>query len=96
MEKLEYFAKVMKVVTSLMDVTEQDILGKSRVMEVVDARWMVIHFLHEEGYSTRRISHLLCHPERTINNAIEQYDDRVKYSPNKLGNIVAIARQQLL
>ena len=96
MERLEYFAKVMKVVTELMGVTEEEVLGKSKVMDVVDARWMAIQFLHEKGYSTRQISHLMNHPERTINHALEQFEDRATYSPNKLGNIAAIARQQLL
>lgn len=86
----------MKVVTELMDVTDQDVLGKSRVQEVVDARWMVIYLMKEKGYSTKQIMTLMCHPERTINHAISNFEDRVKYSYNGLGNTLAIARQQLL
>ena len=44
MGKVEDFSKVIKVVTELMDVTDQDILGHSRKQEVVDARWMVMYF----------------------------------------------------
>lgn len=95
MDKIEYFSKVIKVVTELMEVTDQDILGKSRVQEVVDARWMVIYLMREKGYTTRQIMHLVCHPERTINHAISNFEDRVKYSYNGLGNTLAIARQQL-
>lgn len=96
MNKLEYFSRVMKVVTELMDVTEQDILGKSRVQEIVDARWMVIYLMKEKGYSTQQIVPLMCHPERTINHAFNSFLDRVKYSYNGLGNTLAIARQQLM
>ena len=96
MGRLEDFGKVTKVVTELMGVTEQAVLGKSRVQEVVDARWMVIVLMREMGYSARQISPLICHPIRTINNALEGFSDRAKYSPNHLGNILAIARQQLL
>ena len=95
MGKNEDFSKVIKVVTELMDVTDQEILGRTRVTEVVDARWMVITLMREKGYSTRQIAPLMLRPERTINNALSQFSDRVKYSYNGIGNILAIARQQL-
>ena len=96
MGKIEDFGRVIKVVTELMDVTDQDILGKSRVPEVVDARWMVITLMREMGYTTRQIAPLMLRPARTINNALSQFSDRVKYSYNQLGCMLAIARQQVL
>jgi chromosomal replication initiation ATPase DnaA len=96
MGKIEDFSKVIKVVTELMDVTDQDILGHNRRQDVVDARWMVITLMRDKGYSTRQIAHLMLKPERTINNAISQFSDRVKYSYNQLGCMLATARQQLL
>lgn len=95
MKRLEDFGKVIKVVTELTDLTEQEILGKSRIQEVVDARWMVILLMREKGYSTRQIAPLVCRPERTINHALCLMEDRVKYSLNGLGNTLARARQQL-
>ena len=95
MNRLEYFGKVMKVVTELMDVEDKDILGKSRESDVVDARWMVICLMRERGYSTKLIAPLICRPIRTINHALSAFEDRVKYSFNGLGNTLAIARQQL-
>ena len=95
MGKSEDFSKVIKVVTELTDVTDQDILGRTREQDAVDARWMVIYFMKSKGYSTRQISMLLNHPERTINHALCAFSDRVKYSYNGIGNILAIARQQL-
>ena len=95
MDKLEYFGKVIKVVTELMDVTDQEILGKSRREDVVDARWMVILLMRENGYNTHQISKLMLHPERTINHALSSIEDRVKYHRG-LGNILATARKQLL
>lgn len=96
MGKLEDFGKVIKVVTELMDVTDQDILGSSKSQEVVDARWMVIVLMREKGYTTKQIAPLIGRPIRTVNNAIEGFSDRVKYSYNGLGNILAIARKQVL
>ena len=96
MNRLEYFGKVMKVVTELMEVEDKDILGKSREQDVVDARWMVMYFMRKKGYSTHQISSLMLHPERTVNHALNCFSDRVKYSNNGLGNILAIAEKQVL
>ena len=95
MGKAEDFGKVIKVVTELTDVSDKDILGNSRIPEVVDARWMVIVLMKEKGYSSRQIALLMLHPIRTINNALNQFADRVKYSYNSLGCMLALARQQL-
>ena len=96
MGKVEDFSKVIKVVTELMDVTEQDILGKSRAQEVVDARWMVIYFMKMKGYCTKEISCLVMHPERTVNHALQAVPKRMKLIGSAFGNNILIARQQLL
>ena len=96
MKRTEYFSKVIKVVTELTDVTEDQIISKSRIPEVVDARWMVIYFLKRNHFSTRQISELLNHPQRTINHAFEFLDTRIDCSQTGLGNNIAIAKQQLL
>ena len=96
MGKVEDFSKVIKVVTELMDVTEQDILGKSRAQEVVDARWMVIYFMKMKGYCTKEISELVMHPERTVNHALQAVPKRMKLIGSAFGNNILIARQQLL
>ena len=95
MDKNEYFSKVIKVVTELTDVDEADILGKSRVPEVVDARWLAICLMNEKGYSTRQIVPLIGHPKRTVNNALSSFDYRAKCVNPHLSNMLAIARQLL-
>jgi chromosomal replication initiation ATPase DnaA len=95
METSEYYSKVIKVVTELTEVTEEQILGGSRRAEVVDARWVTICLLKESGWSTHRIAKYLGHPERTINHALSNMDDRVRYTFNGIGNTLATARKQL-
>ena len=96
MGKSEDFGKVMKVVTELTEVSEEAILGKSREVDVVDARWLVICLMFEKGYIAKQIAPLINHPVRTINHAISLFSRRVKCSCSGLGNMLAIARQQLL
>ena len=96
MGKSEDFSKVIKVVTELADVTEQDVLGKSRVKEVVDARWLVIYFMKMKGFSTNEISELIRHPNRTVNHALKLLPRRLKLISSDIGNNFELARQQLL
>ena len=86
MNKAEYFGKVIKVVTELMECLRTQ-SSEGQGQEVVDARWMVICLMREKGYPTRQISELVHHPERTVNHAISNMDDRIKYSYNGIGNI---------
>lgn len=95
MGKSEDFSKVIKVVTELVDVTEQDVLGKSRVKEVVDARWMVICFMKMKGYCTNEISELIQHPNRTVNHALQSLPRRLKLISSDIGNNFELAKQQL-
>ena len=94
MGKLEDFSKVIKVVTELMDVTDHEILGKSRAYNVVDARWMTAYLMREKGYSSQQIAKLMLRPVRTINHALSLFPDRAKSI--SLGNTLAIARKQVL
>ena len=96
MSKEEYFSKVIKVVAELSGVSEMDILSKSRVKEVVDARWMAIYFMRKAGCSTKEISRLVRHPERTVNHALKALPNRLKLIASDIGNNFVIAEQQLL
>jgi chromosomal replication initiation ATPase DnaA len=95
MNKLEYFGKVIKVVTELMDVEDKDIIGRARGFDVVDARWMVIFLMREKGYSSKQIAPLINHPVRTINHALNMFSARVSNSSSSISKTLAIARQQL-
>lgn len=95
MEKSEYYGRVIKIVTELTEIPEKDILGKSRRADVVDARWLTICLLKESGWSTHRIADTIGHPERTVNHALSNIDDRIKYTFSDLGNNLATARKQL-
>ena len=96
MGKVEDFSKVIKVVTELTDVSEQDILGKSRAQEVVDARWMALYLMRQKGYTTAEIVEVSHFPERTINHAIHRFPYRISRFNCNLGNIYYQARQQFL
>lgn len=95
MNKLEYFGKVIKVVTELIDVTEKDIIGGAKFIAAVDARWLTIRLMHDKGYNTRQIAPLVCAAKRSVNHALFFFDDRADYSMNDLRAIYKTAQNML-
>lgn len=95
MNKLEDFGKVIKVVTELMDVTDKEIIGRCRTIEAVDARWLAIKLMREKGYTTRQIAPLFNRSMRSITHALLYFKDRTQESYSALGNMYALARQQV-
>ena len=95
MNSVDYCSKVIKVVTELTEVSEQDIFGRTRSFDAVDARWMVIQLLRDQKMSTKKIALLVSHPERTVNHALAMIDERIRFSTNGFGNTLSIARKTL-
>ena len=95
MTSVEYCSKVIKVVAELMDVRKEDIYGRTRTFDAVDARWIVIQLLRDQKMSTKKIALLLSHPERTINHALSMVSAREKVFSSEFSNTLAIARKIL-
>lgn len=95
MNKLEYFGKVIKVVTELIEVEEKDIISGSRAIEAVDARWLIIRLMKDRGYSSKQIAPLLNRSIRSITHALLYFESRTEDPFCALGNIYEIAKQHL-
>jgi chromosomal replication initiation ATPase DnaA len=95
MKKLEYFGKVLEVVTDLTEVESNDIVGKNRAVEVIDARWLAIKLMRDKGYSTRQIASLFNRSTRSITHALLFFENRTEDPFSALGNIYETARQIL-
>lgn len=95
MNRIDYFGKVIKVVTELIEVTDQEIIGKSRTVEAVDARWLVIKLMRDRGYSTRQIAPLINAARRSVTHALCFFETRTEDPMSSLGNTYAIAKQML-
>lgn len=95
MNKLEDFSKVIKVVTELIEVTDKDIIGSSRAIEAVDARWLAIKLMREKGYTSRQIAPLFNRSIRSVTHALLYFKERTQEPYSALGNMYAVARQQV-
>lgn len=95
MNKLEYFGKVIQIVSGVLDVEDVEIVGCSRIVEAVDARWIAIKLMHDKGYSSRQIAPLFGRSKRAIDHALQYFRSRSEDPFSNMGNNYAIAKQHL-
>lgn len=79
MPKIAEFADyVIELVAEELDVTKEQILSKSRIAEVVDARHMAVRLLHLHGIYPIRIAEILRLSPRNIHYVITTFDARIQ------------------
>lgn len=79
--KSEIFAKILHEVSEAMEVPEFDIISGCRNAEVVDARYILVYFLHKKGFYASTIAPFLNCRKRSVNHMISEFDSRMKNSP---------------
>ena len=98
MYKKDYFSRLVSVVAELSELTEADIMEGRKTDAVVDARWVIVRILKEQGYHTANIAMLLNMTQRNVSyiltafqDRLDQYDSLFKYIYQKarvmVGNI---------
>ena len=80
----DYYRSVIEVVEALTRVTKEQIEGKCRVSDLVDARCMVIQLMRTAGYSQRQISHTLGVSVRWVQKVLSDFDYRVRSSRDSM------------
>ena len=76
----DYYRRVLEVVEALTGVTKEQIEGKCRVRDLVDARCMVIQLMRTAGYYPRQISQTLGVSVRWVQKVHSEFDYRVRSS----------------
>jgi len=72
--RTKIFIDTLRIVSEHTEIPSDDILGKSRRAEVVDARCILVHFLMDEGLNASEISsliHISDHSVRRLNRIYE-------------------------
>lgn len=68
---------VLEVVTSETDVAVSKIMSRCSEAEVVDARWICVKILSEQGYYPSRIAELMGVTPRYVQYILTDFEDRV-------------------
>ncbi len=77
MYKKDYFERLVSVVAQLSELSADNILFGRKTDEVVDARWIIVKILHEQGYHTSKIAMLLNMTQRNVTHILTIFQDRL-------------------
>ena len=80
----EYYKKTVEVVANLTGLAVDEIAGKRRIRELVDARCLVVRLMREAGYYPTQIAPIMHVTVRWVQKILENFDDRAAYSPDPM------------
>ena len=90
MHKKDYFERLVDIVAELSELTADNILYGRKTNEVVDARWIIVQILKEQGYHTTKIAQLMSMTQRNVTHILtafqyrlDQYDSLFKSTYQK-------------
>ena len=75
--KKDYFDRLVSIVAELSELSVEAIMKGRKTDEVVDARWIIVKILHEQGYHTSKIAMLLKMTQRNVTNIVNLFQDRL-------------------
>lgn len=80
MRKSEMFSIVLNIVSEEMELTPEQILSGSKCQEIVDARYIVVHFSRRCGIYISDIARMMNFSRRAIEKMLSNFDERRKFS----------------
>lgn len=75
--KQDYFDRLVAIVAELSELSVEAIMKGRKTDEVVDARWIIVRILKEQGYHTAKIALLMGMTQRNVTNIVNLFQDRL-------------------
>lgn len=75
--KKDYFDRLVSIVAELSELSVEAIMKGRKTDEVVDARWIIVRILKEQGYHTAKIALLMGMTQRNVTNIVNLFQDRL-------------------
>lgn len=76
----ECAALILDAVKEDTDLEPHQVLSKCGNTDVVDARYITVYILHENGYSTGKISSAMRISTRYVQHIVSNFHSRIKYN----------------
>lgn len=92
MYKKDYFSRLVAVVAELSELSEDSIMNGRKTDAVVDARWVIVRILKEQGYHTANIAMLLNMTQRNVTHILTAFQDRLDQYDSLFKSIYQTAR----
>ena len=89
------FEQVINAVAEAADLRPCQILCKRRFPEAIDARWIAVKLLREEGFYSSKIADLMNMTARNVNHILFSVEIRLSLGDKALSNILEASRKYL-
>lgn len=76
--KSEIFAEILNCVSIETEISTDKILSSNKDTEIVDARYLLVHFLSERGLYPSQIAIHIHKSKRAVNYIISNFQDRIE------------------
>ena len=76
--KSEIFAEILRIVSKETEISTDDIFSNSKETEVVDARYLLVRLLYENGFYPSQISSHIRKTKRSVNYILYNFSDRLR------------------
>lgn len=91
----EEFHRIIQAVADAADLAPCQILCKRRYPETIDARWIAVKLMREEGFYSSRIADFMGMTTRNVNYILFSVETRLSFHDKALSNILERARKEL-
>lgn len=92
MYKKDYFERLVSIVADLSELPSEKILHGRKTDAVIDARWIIVRILKEQGYHTANIAMLLDMTQRNVTHILTAFQDRLDQYDSLFKSIYQRAR----
>ena len=91
----ERFDRIIQAVADASDLTTSQIVGKRRFPDSLDARWIAVKLLRDEGFYSSKIAELMSMTTRNVNHIIYAVEIRLSHDDRHLKQLLEISRKHL-
>lgn len=89
------FERIIQAVAKAADLAPCQILCNRKFPETIDARWIAVKLMREEGFYSSKIADLMNMTSRNVNYILFSTETRLSMGDKALGNILERARKEL-
>lgn len=89
------FERIVKAVADASDLSPCQILCNRRFPETIDARWIAVKLLREEGFYSSQVARLMNMTTRNVNHIIYSVEIRLSHNDKSLEYLLETSRKQL-
>lgn len=87
-----YFERLVSIVADLSEMPAENVLFGKKTDAVVDARWIIVRILKEQGYHTTNIAMLMNMTQRNVTHILTAFQDRLDQYDSLFKSIYQKAR----